>query len=353
MNISIKQDINLKYFLILLLMKYTFLALGVRAQQMPRYSQYIMNEFIINPSIAGIDGRTTLNITARKEWLGFSSNFPTPETYSFSAQTRILKKPLKVTNNKFGAKLKESSKGRVGLGTSIFTDINGALRRTGFQVTYAYHIYSQNTQLSFGLTGSIIQLKFQSEHLVFKNNIDEKMLLIAENPLWMPDFGIGINYMSREFHLGVSVMQLFQSPFVFGKPGVNYNLKSLGYKRHYFIVGALHKNLPNNPNWEFEPSFLFKIYDLLNFSSGVNKPGSQLDVSVKFLYLSKYWFGLSYRTKMDIVIMTGVKYKNMFFTYSFDYGSGEMALNSYGSHEITISTKFGDSKRRYRWLERY
>ena len=33
------------------------------AQQVPMYSQYIMNGFLINPSFAGRDGYTTVNLT--------------------------------------------------------------------------------------------------------------------------------------------------------------------------------------------------------------------------------------------------------------------------------------------------
>ena len=40
------------------------------AQQVPMYSQYIMNGFLINPSIAGRDGYTTVNLTVREQWVG-------------------------------------------------------------------------------------------------------------------------------------------------------------------------------------------------------------------------------------------------------------------------------------------
>ena len=110
-----------------------------------------MNEFLINPSVAGYDGRTTLNIAARKELLGFSRK--TPETYSFSAQTRILKKPFDIKSGFFRKTLfKPSSKGRVGVGISFLNDVNTAIHKTGLQFTYAYHIFILNSQLSFGLS---------------------------------------------------------------------------------------------------------------------------------------------------------------------------------------------------------
>ena len=59
------------------------------AQQLPLYSQYLYNKFLINPAVAGSDGYTSLNLTARKQWVGLSGS---PQTFSFGAQTRFLKR---------------------------------------------------------------------------------------------------------------------------------------------------------------------------------------------------------------------------------------------------------------------
>ena len=61
----------------------------VHSQQLPRFSQYYANEFLLNPAVAGCDGRTVFNLGARKQWLGFSDN--TPSSYIISAQGRLLK----------------------------------------------------------------------------------------------------------------------------------------------------------------------------------------------------------------------------------------------------------------------
>ena len=58
------------------------------AQQVPMYSQYIMNGFLINPSLAGRDGYSTVNLTIREQWVGMDQ---APGTYAASFQTRILK----------------------------------------------------------------------------------------------------------------------------------------------------------------------------------------------------------------------------------------------------------------------
>jgi hypothetical protein len=58
------------------------------AQQVPMYSQYIMNGFLVNPSIAGRDGYTTVNLTVREQWVGMQD---APSTYAASFQTRLLR----------------------------------------------------------------------------------------------------------------------------------------------------------------------------------------------------------------------------------------------------------------------
>jgi len=75
--------------------KYLVLALlllgvsSLKAQQLPIYSQYLLNGFMVNPAMAGYDGYTTINATSRQQWMGFKE---APQTYSASWQTRLFRK---------------------------------------------------------------------------------------------------------------------------------------------------------------------------------------------------------------------------------------------------------------------
>ena len=143
---------------ILLFLLFSF---WIEAQQLPRFSQYYFNEFLINPAIAGYDGRTIVNLSARKQWVGFSDN--TPQTALVSAQTRLLKQPYRIfePNKVVKEPTEKKSEGRVGLGAIVYNDQNGAIHRTGAQFTYAYHIFIHDNQLSFGLTGNIVPVPHQ------------------------------------------------------------------------------------------------------------------------------------------------------------------------------------------------
>ena len=54
---------------------------GLDAQQLPVYSQYLFNKYLINPAVAGSDGCTSLNHTTRQQWTGYQG---APQTYSLS-----------------------------------------------------------------------------------------------------------------------------------------------------------------------------------------------------------------------------------------------------------------------------
>lgn len=312
------------------------------AQQLPRYSQYIMNEFLINPSVAGVDGRTSLDLSARKEWLGFVAN--TPETYSFSAQTRILKSRFSIKSGLFGGNIfKGGSKGRVGLGFNLYDDNNAAIHRTGFQITYAYHIFIRNSQLSFGLAGSLYQFRISKEDARLKDPDDRLYSLIGKATV-IPDASFGANYMTQKFHLGLSVAQLFQSSLTIGSRDEFINADDIRLKRHYHLIGSYRDKFPRKPKWEYEPSFILRTNERLQ---------TLTDLSIKLLYNRSYWFGLSYRTSGDAIALAGVRINSLYLGYSFDYGFNGITKFTKGSHEICLAVKFGDTARRYRWLERY
>ena len=149
-----------KAFIIAVLSSLFWCCGEVKAQQLPLYSQYILNGFMVNPAMAGYDGYTSFNTTARQQWLGFKE---APQTYSASWQTRVLRQSYKIINHPIRRKnlLIPSTKGRVGLGAYIINDVNAKLARTGASFTYAYHIFMNNNQLSFGLSAKLFQYKIK------------------------------------------------------------------------------------------------------------------------------------------------------------------------------------------------
>src|SRR3954465_13312538 len=84
------------------------------AQQLPQYSQYMLNEMAINPAVAGRDDFAEVRSNNRHQWMGITDG---PRTYMLTLQG-----PIKDKN--------------MGLGMNLYTDIVGPTRRTGINFSY-------------------------------------------------------------------------------------------------------------------------------------------------------------------------------------------------------------------------
>ena len=185
-------------------------SLSLFAQQEPIHSMYSMNGFLFNPAVAGSDGYTTIDMSARDYMLGFPNS---PKTYVLSFQSRLLRQSYKIKNSLLSKEKSVSKRsGRVGIGAYIFNDRNGLIQRTGGSFTYAYHIFMQNTQLSFGLAVSTFQFKIASDQLEFSNNQGSEPLKNQDlsNQLLVPDVTFGTYLLTSNSFLGFSVANLFQ-----------------------------------------------------------------------------------------------------------------------------------------------
>lgn len=313
---------------------FLILPLAARAQQMPLYSQYVMNGYLLNPAMTGYDGYTSFNLTARQQWLGIKD---APATRSFSGHTRLLKKNHVVKSRSVNSRrLKSSTKGRVGLGGFIFSERNGHVERTGLQGSYAYHIFMQETQFSFGLSAGIFQFKIDDD-LSFRDDGDETALNF-QRVIYVPDANLGFYVSDPKYYAGISVNQLFQSYLKIG----NRQFEDYKMVRHYYLMGGYRFELPNK--FTIEPNMFFKATEQKSF---------QLDIGGKIDYNDDYWAGLVYRTNGTLIILAGVRVQQLYIGYAFDYMFGWIQKHTYGSHELVLALKLGDNARRYRWLNRY
>jgi len=306
-------------------------------QQLSLYSQYVLNGFLVNPAMAGYDGYTSFNTTARQQWLGFDQ---APRTYSASWQTRVLKRSYRVVSRdvKSKNKLKASTQGRVGLGAYLMNDVVANVARTGASFTYAYHIIMNNRQLSFGLAGKALQYRINSEALTFGEDGDPVMNGNFKPVAYSPDADFGVFFQDPKYFIGASISNLLQTAVRIG----GNDIPDYQTFRHYWVMGGYRFNLTSN--LDIEPLTLLKTTENWN---------PQGDFTVKLYWDDQFWGGLSYRTNQSVILLLGVRVDKLYFGYSFDWAFSEIGHFNYGSHEIILSVKLGDNARRYKWLNRY
>jgi type IX secretion system PorP/SprF family membrane protein len=322
----------------------------VRAQQFPIYSQYMMNSFLLNPAVAGHEGYTAVNLTVRQQWVGLQD---APSTYAVSGQTRLLKNSFISRSRSIRRRRRIMSRsGKVGLGAYIFHDQNGALSKTGGQFTYAYHLTFRRSQLSLGTSLDAFQYRIDKSKIRLETENDY-LYLNTNDRAYIIDANFGAYYSDRNIYAGISAQNLFESLLRF-----NESREGSGFKleRQYLAMAGYRFDLIDF--LFIEPSFLFK------FSESII---AQIDANLKCYYKEDYWAGLSYRTGSgsrvtaesiggrgsSLIFMVGARIDKFYIGYAFDYTFSSIGARTLGSHEVMLGVKFGDSSRRYRWLNRY
>jgi type IX secretion system PorP/SprF family membrane protein len=276
------------------------------AQQLPQYSQYMLNEMAINPAVAGKDEFSDVRSNNRYQWMGITD---APRTYMLT-----LHGPIKAKN--------------MGIGINIFTDIVGPTRRTGLNVSYAYHLKlnDDGLRLSMGLSAGILQWGIDGSKLILHDDGDQKLLTTYQNT-YVPDFGAGLYFHKKDrYYLGFSVPQLYQAPIGL-YPGSSRTSKLVS---HFNVNGAYKFDL--GEDFKIEPSFLFK-YEI--------PAPPKVDVGVRVIYQEQIWLGGAYRHNDAFTALIGYMYKNyLMIGYSYDITTTNIKKYSTGTHEIMLGLRF-------------
>lgn len=299
---------------IYILFLFCFVSLHIRAQQLPQYTQYMLNEMAINPAVAGKDPYSDVRTNNRYQWIGITD---APRTYMLT-----LHSPLK--NNHHG------------LGTQIYTDIVGPTRRVGISLAYAYHIkLNDKTKLSMGLSAGIQQWGIDGHKLLLHDGGDDN-LLVQYQTKTVPDFGAGIYVHSEKYYFGFSAPQLYQSPIKLYTTG---DSKSK-LVTHFLVNGAYKFDL--NEDFKLEPSFLLKY---------ANPAPLKLDVGIRLIYQDQLWIGGGYRHHDAYTALIGYMYKNyLMIGYSYDITTTNLKKYSTGTHELMLGLRFSKQQARH-WTE--
>jgi type IX secretion system PorP/SprF family membrane protein len=321
----------------------------LEAQQDPIYDQYMFNSFLLNPAVAGHEGYTALNLTVREQWIGLKD---APSTYALSGQTRLLKNSF-ISRSKSIRKRKRvmSRSGRVGFGANIYLDQNGAISKTGLQGTYTYHLTLRRSELSLGASLKVFEYKIDKLKLN-PEDPNDRLYRDLDPTAYITDANTGVYYSDKNLYAGISAHNLFESFFRLN------NRESAGYQLERTYIGMAGYRIDIIDFLFIEPSFLFKCTESVV---------SQLDMNAKLYYKEDYWAGISYRSGSSsritqesiggrgsaLIFMAGARVDKYYFGYAYEYSFSSISAKTIGSHELMIGVKFGDSARRYRWLNRY
>ena len=280
-----------------------------KAQQLPLYTQYMLNDYVMNPAIGGKNPYFEAMSDNRYQWIGITD---APRTYSLSVHgpTKNLK---------------------VGLGGYLFTDIVGPTRRIGVNGTYAYHVkLNDKMKLSLGLSAGLLQFAVDGSKITLHDPVD---LIISSGyqSVLLPDFGAGFYLYTDKWYIGSALPQIYAAKIKFFDYDTDplsklatHSYSSAGYR---FDIGD---------DFKIEPSLLVKY---------VKPAPVQFDLGVKATYRQKFWLGGTFRTRDAVCAFAGFVYQeNILIGYSYDFSTTNIKNYSSGTHELVIAIRFAYRK---------
>lgn len=336
----------------LLLVMGLLFTLTLSAQQRPYYTQYIMNNYIINPAVAGIENYWDVKASHRLQWVGLQdapvttyltihgplkkSDYDRESATSFHASG----------NNPRGEAYWRdytSPDPHSGVGFTILNDKTGPLNRFAMYGTYAYHQpLSPTTTLSGGISLGITNMSLDASKLNFGGTtVDPAVASSSVINRIKPDISAGLWLYSKNYFLGIAAQQIVPQNIAFSDNNVYVQNGKL--LPHLFFSAGYRMQLSDDVS--LLPSMLVRYISPLPLG---------FDVNAKVQYQDLIWAGASYRYQDGFAAMVGLNInRNINIGYSYDVQTSTLNTVSKGTHEILIGfllgNKYGDWCPRNLW----
>jgi type IX secretion system PorP/SprF family membrane protein len=291
----------------------TLLMIGVLSsncfgQDISNFTQFFINPYTLNPSYAGVEGRTAVFAGYRKQWTSIEG---APAITNFSLHT-----PL---NNKlsFGLALANDKRG--------ITSVSSGMATIGYTA-----VIDNTTSLRFGLSAGY---GFNSVDFTNVGNLNDPALtsLMAKNSFLIGN--AGVSFHKKTFHAGVAMPNIFQSVYLSKDAFSITALKPF----ESIVVNVSNRFYFNNDQNVFEPYLIYRLNGSLP---------SQLEAAAILHLQHVVWLGASYKQQFGVSGLFGFKIQNQ-FAFGFSYSiknAGENQIQA-PSYEIQLGYLFPNKKK--------
>jgi type IX secretion system PorP/SprF family membrane protein len=282
------------------------LPITVCAQQLPYYTQFSSNLFMLNPAVAGTKGAINANIDYRMQWVGYEG---APRTASVSLHSRL-------------------ANGKMGVGAYLLQDKVGPSQQTNIGGVYAYHIHFPDCELSAGLAGNYTSYTLVGDRMTLHNTQDPAANQFVTATTSVADAHAGIYLYNDRFHIGFSALHLMkaQAKFYKGDGGKNGTIQYV--TQYYSTLGY---------NYSVSQDCIYENTLFVNYIKGVPL---MVDYTLRLHIKQKFITGFSIRLRDAIAIHAGVTLDDFQVCYAYDILINRFRNNSSGSHEIMIKYNF-------------
>lgn len=317
------------------------------AQQRPHYTQYILNQYILNPALTGIENYADLKISTRDQWVGLNG---APKTSYITVHAPLGKKDYRTNatsyeipgqnpRGKYYWENYTAAEPHHGVGMAVINDKTGSFNRFSANISYAYHLgLTPTTNLSGGFYAGITNVSIDKSKQDFSGNGDPfdpatGASISGELNRVRPDIGVGLWLYSKNYFVGVSAQQVIPQKIVFTDDAA-YAAKGR-LVPHMFLTAGYRFLLGEDIN--AIPSLMVK------YIQASSETGFQPEANLKLQYRDLFWVGGSYRYENGYAAMGGLNLKNTInIGYAYDFTTTALNTVSRGTHEIMVGFLIGN-----------
>jgi type IX secretion system PorP/SprF family membrane protein len=285
------------------------------SQQLPQYTNYMLNQFGLNPAAVPQNSCVDAKFGYRQQWIGFDGS-PNSQFFSITAF---------LTNKKKGYK-----KGKHAIGAYVESDATPPTKRDLAYLSYSYHKQlGRELWGAVGIHAGLMQYSYDMGGIVLSDPIPDPAINGNSSTFIYPEMNPGIWFYTKNMYSGLSVKNVVGNKLT----GV------FGYKnrlqRHIYVTYG-YRFLSIGNKFSFIPSFNIKFATV-----------SPVAVDLNFMvdYRNKIAIGLSYRNRDAVCALVRLPVGRIFtIGYAFDYTTSKIRLGSSNTHEVVLGIKFCKQK---------
>ena len=317
---------------LLLFVLLSFFVQTAFSQQRPQYTQYVFNNYLLNPAVTGIENYTDAKLGYRSQWTGlqgapvtsyFSINAPLGDNFLQGDATAFPASGGENPSSRLFTQYYRAAEPHHGIGFMIVSDKAGPITQTNIDATYAYHLgLTDQLNLSVGVSAGVSHINLNTDMITLENSNDP-VLNNINNSQWKPDLGVGVWAYSSRFYFGISAQQILPQNLYITTGNTANQSKTVP---HFFATGGYKIFLSDDVT--LLPSALLKFIDPAPVT---------FDINMKLSFRDRFWFGGSFRKDDSYAVLAGFNLSSVVNVgYSYDVTTSALRSVSNGSHEIVL-----------------
>ncbi len=283
-----------------------FVAPAAFSQLNPMGSIYYQNQFLANPSLAGIDTLVNINGAFKTQWMNING----------APKIQYLTADLSLKNRK------------VGLGLLFYNESAGVINRTRATISYAYHLKLNHDSsfVDFGLSAGLMNEWIDLGKAV--GDLDDDVVRSFNDRQLYLDGDFGLAFRNKNLTVQASLPNLKR----FLKRDLVRNVVD---RSIYFTAVSYKFKIKGGALNTVEPKVVYR---------GVENYNGILDVGANFLLLGdKLMFNGIYHSTNSITFGIGANYKSK-LSILLQYTTNTSAMQNYSNGEFEMGLRYSFKK---------